>query len=239
MPQTFQPHDMPVALLAGGLATRLRPITEKIPKALVEIAGEPFLFHQLRLLKKSGLKKVVLCVGYLGEMVREAAGDGSAFGLEVSYSFDGPKLLGTGGALRQALPLLGNSFYILYGDSYLLIDYLDVGRAFLASEKEGLMTVFKNDGQYDTSNVVFSDGTLGLYSKKKHLPEMAHIDYGLGCLHAASLFKYPEDQVFDLAQVYEELVPSRQLEGYEVFKRFYEIGSPEGMKELDILLAAS
>lgn len=230
---------MPVAILAGGLATRLRPITEKIPKSLVEIAGEPFLFHQLRLLKKVGLKKVVLCVGYLGEMVREAAGDGSAFGIEVAYSFDGPKLLGTGGALRQALPGLGDAFYILYGDSYLLVDYLDVGKTFLESGKEGLMTVFKNEGRYDTSNVIFSDGALRLYSKKKRLPEMSHIDYGLGCLRRPTLEKYPTDEPFDLAQVYEDLVPSRQLAGYEVFQRFYEIGSPEGMKELDNLLASS
>lgn len=238
MPSRLQPQDMPVAILAGGLATRLRPITEKIPKALVEIAGEPFLFHQLRLLKKAGLKKVVLCVGYLGEMVREAAGDGSAFGLEVAYSFDGPKLLGTGGALRQALPRLGEAFYILYGDSYLLVDYPDVGKTFLESGKEGLMTVFKNEGQFDTSNVIFSDGTLRLYSKKKRLPEMAHIDYGLGCLHRATLEKYPSDGAFDLAQAYEDLVPSGQLAGYEVFQRFYEIGSPEGMKELDNLLGS-
>ena len=238
MPQSLQPADMPVAILAGGLATRLRPITEKIPKALVEIAGEPFLFHQLRLLKRSGLKKVVLCVGYLGEMVQEVAGDGSAFGLEVAYSFDGPRLLGTGGALRQALQQLGDSFYILYGDSYLLVDYLSVGKTFLESGQEGLMTVFKNEGQYDTSNVVYADGSLKIYSKKKRLPEMAHIDYGLGCLHRGTLEKYPSDAAFDLAQVYEDLVPSHQLAGYEVFQRFYEIGSPEGMKELDNLLAA-
>src|ERR1044071_9702153 len=113
---------LPIAILAGGLATRLRPMTETIPKALVEIAGEPFLAHQLRLLRAAGYERVVLCVGYLGKMVREFAGDGSAFGLYVEYSFDGPTLLGTAGAIVRALPLLGPRFSVIYGDSYLPCD---------------------------------------------------------------------------------------------------------------------
>src|SRR5215212_1845923 len=145
--------DLPVAILAGGLATRLRPITEKIPKLLVEVAGEPFFSHQLRLLKKAGLKRIVLCVGYLGEMIVEGYGDGTKWGMEIQYSFDGPKLRGTGGALIQALPKLGNAFYVLYGDSYLPIDYLRVGDHFLRSGKLGLMTVFENHERYDASNV--------------------------------------------------------------------------------------
>jgi MurNAc alpha-1-phosphate uridylyltransferase len=228
---------MPVAILAGGLATRLRPVTETLPKALVEIAGEPFLFHQLRLLGQSGLRRVVLCLGHLGEKVREAAGDGSRFGLEISCSFDGPELLGTGGALRRALPLLGDAFYVLYGDSYLRIDYLDVGKAFLQSEREGLMTVFKNESRHDTSNVLWRDGTLRCYSKTNLLPEMEHIDYGLGCLRRTALERHPEGRPFDLASTYEELAVRGELAGYEAGRRFYEIGSPEGMKELDLLLS--
>src|SRR3954462_14370954 len=141
--------DWPVAILAGGLATRLRPVTEKIPKALIQVAGQPFLAHQLRLLKSAGIRKTVLCVGYHGEMIENEFGDGSSFGIEISYSFDGPELLGTGGALRKALPRLAKKFFVLYGDSYLPIDYAEPARTFLASGKLGLMTVFRNDGQRD------------------------------------------------------------------------------------------
>src|SRR5688572_3956070 len=125
--------DLPVAILAGGLATRLRPITDKVPKLLVEAAGDPVFYHPLRLLKNNGLTRIVLCVGHLGEMIVEQYGDGAAWGVRIDYSFDGPKLLGTGGALIRALPKLGDAFYVLYGDSYLPIDYRDVGRAFAAS----------------------------------------------------------------------------------------------------------
>jgi NDP-sugar pyrophosphorylase family protein len=230
---------LPVALLAGGLATRLRPITEKIPKLLVEVAGEPFFSHQLRLLKRAGLTRVVLCVGYLGEMIVERYGDGSAWGVQLDYSFDGEKLLGTGGALIRALPKLGDAFYVLYGDSYLPIDYAAVGRAFVASAKQGLMTVFENRGLYDTSNVWFADGRIRVYDKKTRLPEMHHIDYGLGLLRASALAGYPRDEVVDLAAVYGRLVTENELAGYEVTQRFYEIGSHEGLKELDALLHSS
>ncbi|HET7535314.1 MAG TPA: sugar phosphate nucleotidyltransferase, partial [Candidatus Didemnitutus sp.] len=162
--------DLPVAILAGGLATRLRPITEKIPKLLVEVAGEPFFSHQLRLLKSSGLTKLVLCVGYRGEMIAEQYGDGSEWGVKIDYSFDGEKLLGTGGALVRALPKLGDAFYVLYGDSYLPIDYQAVGRHFLAANRAGLMTVFENHERYDTSNVWFENGLIRVYDKKNKVP---------------------------------------------------------------------
>jgi NDP-sugar pyrophosphorylase family protein len=227
---------LPVAILAGGLATRLRPITEKIPKLLVEVAGEPFFSHQIRLLKKAGLRHLILCVGYMGERIVERYGDGSAWDIKIEYSFDGSELLGTGGALIKALPKLGDAFYVLYGDSYLPIDYLAVGRAFLNSGKLGLMTVFKNDGQYDASNVWFENAQIKVYDKKTKLPEMRYIDYGLGLLRAAALKPYPHDQVVDLAGIYSHLVASEQLAGYEVKERFYEVGSHSGLRELDQLL---
>jgi len=228
--------DLPVAILAGGMATRLRPITEKIPKLLVEVAGEPFFSHQLRLLKKNGLTKIVLCVGYLGEMIVEQYGDGSRWGMSIEYSFDGPKLLGTGGALIRALPLLGDAFYVLYGDSYLPVDYQAVGRAFLASGKLGLMTVFENREAYDASNVWFEDSRIRFYSKKEKLPQMRHIDYGLGLFRAAAFAGLPRDAVVDLAAVQTDLVGRNELAGYEMKERFYEIGSHEGLAELDRLL---
>ncbi|HWA24523.1 MAG TPA: nucleotidyltransferase family protein [Lacunisphaera sp.] len=228
--------DFPVALLAGGLATRLRPITEKIPKLLVEVAGEPFFSHQLRLLRKNGLTRIVLCVGYLGDMIVQQYGDGAKWGVQIEYSFDGPKLLGTGGALIRALPKLGNAFYVLYGDSYLPVDYQAVGRAFLASGQLGLMTVFENREAYDVSNVWFEAGRIKLYSKTEKPPQMRHIDYGLGVFRSAAFDGYPRDAVVDLAAVQTDLCRRGQLAGYEMPERFFEIGSPAGLKELDQLL---
>jgi len=226
----------PVAILAGGLATRLRPTTERIPKALIPVAGQPFLAHQLRLLQSAGVRKVVLCVGYRGEMIEQEFGDGRQFGVELSYSFDGPELLGTGGALKKAVPLLDKRFFVLYGDSYLPIDYSAPARAFVASGKLGLMTVFRNQGRWDTSNVWFQDGAIKSYSKKERTHEMQYIDYGLGILESNALAPSPEGKAFDLADLYRDLISRNTLAGYEVEQRFYEIGSPEGLAELDAML---
>ena len=228
---------LPVAILAGGLATRLRPITEKIPKVLVPVAGRPFLAHQLELLRKQGVKRAVLCLGFLGEMVERDFGDGSAYGVQLDYSFDGPVLLGTGGALKRALPKLGEKFFVLYGDSYLPIPFAPIAEFFERSGKLGLMTVYRNEGKYDTSNVVFGDGEIKVYDKKQRLPEMRHIDYGLSLFRAEVLARYPADRAFDLADVMRDLVAEQQLAGYEVPERFYEIGSHEGLEELNVLLS--
>lgn len=229
--------NLPVALLAGGLATRLRPVTAKVPKLLVEVAGEPFFHHQLRLLKQNGLTRIVLCVGHLGEMIVEQYGDGAKWGVQIEYSFDGEKLLGTGGALIRALPKLGDTFYVLYGDSYLPCDYQSVGRAFQASSQLGLMTVFENREAYDASNVWFEDGRIKLYSKKDKVPQMRHIDYGLGLFRAGAFAGCPRDSVVDLATVQTDLCRRGELAGYEMRARFYEIGSPAGLNELDQLLS--
>lgn len=228
---------LPVAILAGGLATRLRPITEKIPKVLVPVAGQPFLAHQLALLRREGITRAVLCLGHLGEMVEREFGDGSAHGVHLDYSFDGPVLLGTGGALKRALPKLGEKFFVLYGDSYLPMAFAPIAEFFARSGKLGLMTVYRNEGQYDTSNVVFGDGEIQVYDKKQRRPEMRHIDYGLSLFRAAVLARYPADQAFDLADVMRDLVAEKQLAGYEVPERFYEIGSHAGLEELNRLLA--
>jgi NDP-sugar pyrophosphorylase family protein len=223
---------LPIAILAGGLATRLRPVTETIPKALLEIAGQPFLAHQLRLLRAAGYERVVLCVGYLGEMVREFAGDGSAFGLRVDYAFDGPKLLGTAGAIVRALPLLGPRFSVIYGDSYLPCDYAAAERAFDESGKLGLMTVYRNEGRWDTSNVEFERGRVVRYDKANRTPAMRYIDYGLGVLTREAFDGAPADQPCDLAAVYRDLAERGELAAWESPDRFYEIGSREGMADL-------
>jgi NDP-sugar pyrophosphorylase family protein len=229
------PLDIPVAILAGGLATRLRPITEKIPKSLVPVAGKPFLAHQLELLRSRGIRRTVLCIGYLGEMIQREFGS-EAFGIKLDYSFDGEKLLGTGGAIKRALPLLGKEFFILYGDSYLPVEYAPIAEFFHRSGKLGLMTVYRNEGKYDTSNVVFRDGEIAVYDKKAKLPEMRHIDYGLSLFQSSVFDAYAADQVFDLAEVMGRLVREKQLAGYEVPVRFYEMGSPAGLAELETLL---
>jgi NDP-sugar pyrophosphorylase family protein len=232
----MNPSDLPVAILAGGLATRLKPITEKIPKLLVEVAGEPFFSHQLRLLKGAGLTRVVLCVGYLGDQVVERYGDGGKWGVKIEYSFDGPKLLGTGGALIQALPKLGDAFYVLYGDSYLPIDYQAVARSFLSSGKLGLMTVYENNGRFDASNAWFKEGTIRAYDKRSKLPAMRHIDYGLGLFRKAAFDGFPRDAPVDLAEIQKALLARGELAGFELKERFYEIGSHAGLEELDRLL---
>lgn len=237
-PEDFSFSEWPAAILAGGLATRLRPITETIPKALVTVAGAPFLEHQLRLLKAAGINKIVLCVGYRGEMIQREFFDGAALGVELTYSFDGPNLLGTGGAIKKALPFLGEKFLILYGDSYLPIDYAAPACAFARSGKPGLMTVFRNEDRWEPSNVWFEDGEIKQYDKSNLLPEMKHIDYGLGFLRSAVLAHRPEGVAFDLSDVYQDLVREKRLAGYEVNQRFYEIGSPKGLAELDALLRA-
>jgi NDP-sugar pyrophosphorylase family protein len=225
---------LPVAILAGGLATRLGTLTERIPKSLIPIAGEPFVAHQLRLLRRSGIQLVILCVGHLGEMIEQVVGDGRGFGMKIEYSYDGATLLGTAGAIRTALPKLGESFFALYGDSYLACDYVAIEQEFLERHKLGLMTVFRNDGQWDTSNVQFEEGRILAYSKKNRTERMRYIDYGLGAFRAEA---FARTGAADLADVYAELLQAGELAAVEVRERFYEMGSPAGLQEMTDFLS--
>jgi NDP-sugar pyrophosphorylase family protein len=228
---------LPVAILAGGLATRLRPLTEKVPKALLLVNQEPFIAHQLRLMAASGIQRVVLCVGYLGELIQELVGDGARFGLDVEYSFDGPVLLGTAGAVKMALPRLGRRFFVLYGDSYLPCDYRAVAASFHASGKEALMTVFRNEGQWDSSNVEFAAGRILTYDKRNPTDRMRYIDYGLGVFCDSAFAGVAGNEPHDLAALYQELLRRGELAGLEIRERFYEIGSAAGLRELSDFLA--
>jgi NDP-sugar pyrophosphorylase family protein len=223
--------SLPVAILAGGVATRLGPLAKTTPKALIEVAGRPFAAHQLELLKRNGIDKVVFCVGHLGDKIEAALGDGSPFGLRIQYVSDGVQLLGTGGALRQALPALGQSFFVLYGDSYLDCDYAEIEAYFSAGGKPGLMTLFRNHNQWDRSNVVFREGVITRYDKTHSTPDMEYIDYGLGVLRAEVLAEYPAGTRFDLEAVYQGLIARGLLAGFVTTRRFYEIGSPQGLEE--------
>ena len=222
-----------VAILAGGLATRLRPITETIPKALVIVSGQPFINRQLAYLRDQGVSRVVLCIGYMGNMIEEVVGNGEQFGLNVNYAHDGPTLLGTGGALRKAMHLLGEHFFVLYGDSFLPVNFLQVQQAYNLSKKLSLMTVLKNSNRWDKSNVLFKNGRLVEYNKRAQSPDMEYIDYGLGVVSAEVLRSYPADKPFDLADVYHALTVKGQLAGLEIYERFYEIGSHAGLKEAE------
>jgi NDP-sugar pyrophosphorylase family protein len=230
------PACFSLALLAGGLSTRLRPLTEKIPKALVPILGEPFIAHQLRLLQKKGLRQVVILTGYLGEQIVDYVGNGTRFGLDVTYAADGFPLLGTAGAIKKALPLLGDDFFVMYGDSYLVCDYRKVQAHYEAAEKLALMTVFKNDGQWDASNVIFKAGKIFSYDKESLHVDRQHIDYGLGIFNQKAFSMVTENQPADLALLYQHLLCCDQLSAYEVFERFYEIGSFRGITEIEGIL---
>jgi NDP-sugar pyrophosphorylase family protein len=227
-----------VAILAGGLASRLRPMTETVPKSLLEVNGEPFAVHQLRLLQANGIRRVVICIGHLGALVQRAIGDGGALGLEVDYSVDGPVLLGTAGAIKNALPKLGKTFFVMYGDSYLPCDYAAISRNFESAGVLGMMTVFRNEGKWDASNVEFAAGKIVAYSKANRNPRMRYIDYGLGVFRAEAFDILPVGEASDLAELYMDLLRRRQLAAYEVTERFYEIGSPEGLRETAEFLAA-
>lgn len=228
----------PIAILAGGLATRLRPVTERIPKAMIEVAGEPFVAHQLRLLARCGFENVVLCIGHFGEQIRDFVGDGGRFGLSVRYCEDGPVLLGTGGAVARAAPALGEAFFVTWGDAYLDIDYARVWRAFRASNKPALMTVFRNEGRWDKSNTHFADGVVQRYDKRAPSADMAFIDYGVLVFRADALAEFDKGAAFDLADVQTTLAARGDMAGVEAERRFYEIGTPAGLAETAAFIVA-
>jgi MurNAc alpha-1-phosphate uridylyltransferase len=227
---------LPIAILAGGLGTRLLPTTQRLPKALVPVRGQAFIDHQLKLLRRSGIIRVVLCVSHLGTMIEEHLGDGTSRGLEIVYSYDGPERIGTAGALKVALPLLGDRFFTTYGDSYLNVDYADVERSFEASGKSGLMTVYQNDNTLAPSNVTFRGGAILAYDKVHPTREMRYIDYGLSVFDRCAFDDVPVDRPTDLTAVFQQLLERGDLAGYESPTRFYEVGTPEGIAELEAAL---
>jgi len=230
--------DVPVAILAGGRATRLGQLAADLPKSLIPVAGRPFADHQLELLARNGFRRVVFCVGYLGDQIEAHVGDGARFGLNVAYAYDGDRLLGTGGAIRRAMPLLGDLCYVVYGDGYLDIPYGAILDHFLRRPEPALMTVFHNGGRWDTSNVHFADGRVVRYDKRRPDPAMAYIDYGASLYRAAAVERMPIGEPYDLGDLTHELAAEGLLAGYEVTQRFYEIGSFEGIRETEAYLQA-
>jgi MurNAc alpha-1-phosphate uridylyltransferase len=225
-----------VAILAGGLATRLLPATATVPKSLLMVAGEPFIAHQLLLLSRQGLPDVVICGGHLLEQIEAFVGDGRRFGCRVRYSGDGAQLLGTGGAIRKALPLLGTQFFVLYGDSYLTAPFVPVLHAFLASGQPALMTILRNRERWDASNVEFTAGEIVRYDKHAAWASMEHIDYGLSLFSEEVFLRWPEGSRFDLSALQSNLVAQGEMAAYVVRERFYEIGSLQGWVDTDAFL---
>lgn len=226
---------MQMVILAGGLASRMGPLTQDMPKSMLQVNGKPFLEHQIELLRQRGITDIVLCVGYLAEQIKDYFGDGDRFGVHITYSEEGEKLLGTGGALKKAEPLLEEDFLLMYGDSYLLLDYAGIMADFRKSDKQGMMVVYRNMDCYDCSNVVLEANLVKLYDKKRKPPDMAHIDAGLSALKKSTLSFFLENEVALLEDLYSHLVQRRELLAFETDQRFYEIGSISGLEELDEL----
>ncbi len=224
--------DVTLAILAGGLATRLYPKTLTIAKSMIEVAGKPFIGHQLELLNSKGIKNVVLCLGNLHKEITDYVGDGKKFGLNVKYSFDGEKPAGTGGAVVNALDLLSDPFMLMYGDSFLNIDFIDIIEYFKNRHESGLMTVLRNEDKWDKSNIDFKDSKIIRYEKTIE-GKFSFIDYGVSMLRKKTLKIYSKGFGFDIAEVFQNLIKSGDLLGFEVFERFYEIGSFSGIEETE------
>lgn len=238
MIQASRGEMMQAVILAGGLGTRLKPLTEEIPKSMIQIQGKPFLEHQLNLLRRREISDIVLCVGYHGEKIKEYFGDGKGFGVKIRYSEETKKLLGTAGALKNARDLLDDAFFVTYGDAYLILDYRGVMQYFKKFNKFGLMVVLKNFDRYDKSNVVVEGDLIKVYDKQRRAPDMVYIDFGVSVLRKKALDLVPKGKVIDLEKFYHELIRRRELLAFETQQRFYEVGSQKGLKEFERLVSS-
>jgi|LakMenEpi03Aug12_release.lakeMendotaPanAssembly.Ray.scaffolds.fasta_scaffold339515_2 MurNAc alpha-1-phosphate uridylyltransferase len=222
---------LPIVILAGGLATRLGTLTAEVPKSLIEINGRPFIDWQMDKLVNAGYSYFVLCLSHKSNLIQNYLGDGTRWGVDIHYSLDGEIQLGTGGAVKKALPILGQKFAVTYGDSYLPINYSEIEGEFLLSGKKGLMTVYENTNKFDQSNVEYSTGSLHSYDKIMKNSRMRHIDYGLTYFRTEAFQDFEESISFDLSDIYFHLLKTEELGGFEVFERFYEIGSHQGIED--------
>lgn len=218
----------------------MRPHTSTVPKCLLPVCGRPFADWQLEWLAAEGVEHVVFSIGHLGHEIRSHVGDGSRWSLHVEYVDEGEELLGTGGALGLAAKrdVLDEQFFVIYGDSYLSVHLDSVEETFRSSGCPALMTVFHNSGHWEESNVVFSDGCVRRYEKHSPNPpvDMVYVDYGVLAFQRETVATFSDPPV-DLAPILEELSLTGRLAGYEATDRFYEIGSPTGLRALESHLA--
>jgi len=226
---------MQCVILAGGLGTRMRPLTDTVPKTLLPVRGRPFAWYQLDWLARHGVIEVVYCIGHQVEKIRRYWQTEPSPVPSLRFVDEGEQLRGTGGALRLALAegVLDESFFVLYGDSFLPIDFAPVWSAFQSGRAKALMTVLRNEGRWDSSNVIFSNGLVTLYEKRSNNPEMHYVDYGLSAFRRVVIERSTDA---DLSQLFHRLSVAGDLAGYEVTERFYEIGSPQGLRDLELLL---
>jgi len=222
---------MQVIILCGGLGTRLSHLTKYTPKSMIQIEGKPFLEYQIEALKKQSIKDIVLCVGHLSEKIEEYFGNGEKFDVNIKYSYDKEKLLGPIGALKNAEPLLKDTFFIMYGDSYISVDFHKVHNYFMQHDKPALMVVYKNQDKYDRSNLIIQDNMVIGYGEKERTRDMIYIDYGTSVLRKKVLDNIPKDTPYSNEQFFSELVKKRELMAFEVEKRFYHIGDLEALEE--------
>lgn len=230
---------MQAIILAGGLGTRLRPLTNQVPKAMVKANGKPFLEYELLLLKSKGISDFVISVSYLAHVVTDYFKDGSQLGIKIKYSYDGDEQLGAAGAIKKAEPLLTDIFFVTYGDAYLRADYVDAMSKFSKRPELGMMMVYKNQNEHGKSDLVVEDGLVTAYDKKRMVEKMNWINYGVSLLRKDSLGFIPADTVCGEEQFYGDLIKEKQLLAYEVYDRFYEIGSPSSLNEFEQFLIKS
>jgi NDP-sugar pyrophosphorylase family protein len=230
---------MQAVILAGGLGTRLRPLTSSVPKPMVNVHDRPFLEYELTLLAQNGITDVVLCVGYLGEQITQHFGRGRTLGINIQYSWDGEQPLGPIGAMKNAESLLGDSFFVLYGDSYLRLDYPALMDSMLFSNCLGAMAVLHNYHEYGPSDLVIADGMVREYDKKQSRPDLEWVNFGVSALRRQALQLVEPHRFYDEEAFYGQLIAQRQLIAFEVKDRFYEIGSPSGLAQFGHFIAPS
>ncbi|MDA4112345.1 MAG: sugar phosphate nucleotidyltransferase [Thaumarchaeota archaeon] len=228
---------MLAVILAGGLGTRLRPLTNTTPKPMVLVNGRPFLEYELKLLAKNGISDFVLCVGYLGEVIRDYFGSGEKLGISIQYSFDGEEPLGIAGALKRAEPILQDVFIVTYGDSYLRAEYAGAMKQFLRAGKLGMMLAYENHNRYGRSDLAIKDGFVTRYDKQHQTPDMVWINYGISILRRETLKSIPSDQKYDEEQFYGELIKKNELLAFVVKDRFFEIGTGPALKEFESFIS--
>jgi NDP-sugar pyrophosphorylase family protein len=224
---------MQAVILAGGLGTRLRPLTRTVPKVMVPVLGIPFVEYQLALLKNNGVDDFVFCLGHLGEKVRRHLGNGSAYGCRIGYSFDGPRLLGPAGALKRAERLLQDRFFVTYGDAYLRAPYDEMMETLGSSGKLAVMSVYRNENRFGKSDIVVRGDTVVRYDKKRKVKGMDWINYGVTALRKEALNLIPKGEFCDEESFYGSLIKRGELLAFEVEERFYEIGTHASLSEFE------
>jgi NDP-sugar pyrophosphorylase family protein len=222
---------MQMVIICGGLGTRLGHLTKYLPKSMIQIEGKPFLEYQIENLKKQSITDIVLCVGYQSEKIEEYFGNGIRFGVNIKYSFEKEKLLGQMGAVKNAEPLLQDTFFIMYGDSYLSVDLHKVQNFFMQHDKPALMVVYKNHDKYDRSNIIIQDNMVVGYGEKQRTRDMIYIDYGTSVFRKKVLDYTPKDTPYSTEQFFSDLIKKQELMAFESQERFYHIGNPEALEE--------